>query len=140
MFGIPTLPKTMDKNLAIIQMTLDIFIGQMQLTIQDQYRRYTMDNTPYTSQSLLGEWHQKMITSMNLIILRMKRKPYKHHWLYSKPEILTLQNPDRHNWTSIMATLLNSSIKLDDPDSSTLQDLILTSDLQISETSDIDMN
>ena len=112
----------------------------MQLTIQDQYRRYTIDNILYTTQSLLGEWHQKMITSMNLIILRMKRKPYKHHWLYSKPENITIQNPDRHNWSSIMEILLNSSIKLDEPDPLNLQDLILTSDLNIDENSDSDMN
>ena len=65
----------------------------MQLTIQDQYRKYTMENILYTTQSLLGEWHQKMITSINLILFRMKRKPYNQHWLFSKPRTILTQNP-----------------------------------------------
>ena len=137
--GIPTLPKSMDKNLAIILTTLDIFIGHMQLTIQDQYRKYTMDNIIYTTESLLGEWHQKMITSVILINLRMKRRPYRHQWMYSKPDNTPLPlNPNRTNWKLSFEILFNSSIKLDDPDPPDIGTLTLTSDLEPSDISDND--
>ena len=120
----------MDKNLAIILTTLDIFIGHMQLTIQDQDRKYTMDNIIYTTESLLGEWHQKMITSVILINLRMKRRPYRHQWMYSKPDNTPLPlNPNRTNCKLSFEILFNSSIKLDDPDPPDIGTLTLKSDL-----------
>lgn len=70
---------------------------------------------------------------MSLIFARMKKLPYTTHWLYRKPDNFLLQNPDRHNWTTALQILLNSSILLYDLDPDIpvpFQDLPLTSDLQ----------
>ena len=66
------------------------------------------------------------------------KAPYITHWLYSKPSRKILQNPDRHNWTSMIQTLFKSStIPGDGPDASlSNQEFILTSDLQLPNSSD----
>ena len=128
LFGVPT-PSYSNRNSTNLS---------IKVTIIDQFRQHFLEEQPYDTLSLIVEWIQKMKISANLIFARMKRPPYISHWLYSKPSRKILQNPDRHNWTSMIQTLFKSStIPGDGPDASlSNQEFILTSDLQLPNSSD----
>ena len=103
----------------------------MQLVIIDQFRNNSLHEEPFNTLSLIGEFINRMTTAATLIFARMRKPPYTTHWLYNKPESHLLQNPDRHNWTTALQILLNSSILLDDPGPTIPTEFInLTSELQ----------
>ena len=98
LFGIPTTSKSNFFKYITLQ-TLDIFLGNMQYTIIQQFRReqpmtpeerqeHDYSPVPLTSGSLFYEWRYHMKESLLLLITRMKYRDYKNQLIYSKPTVM----------------------------------------------------
>lgn len=56
-------------NARVLFTTLEILIGKMQETLRFQTRAQSMDNILLTTESLIGEWTQKMVNAVRLLML-----------------------------------------------------------------------
>lgn len=135
LFGIttPKKPKTIsqkEKNKFIINITLDILLGNAQFTLIKQHKTFLRTNrTPLTTETIFI-FEQHMTDSTNKIRTRMCRKQYDHRWLFNRPKKIP-KSITRTSWKDFIIELLQHSVKSEEevPPANINLELTLTSQL-----------
>jgi len=109
----PNSPSQKNKNNFIMLITLDILVGNAQFTLIKQHKTFLRTNQAPPESETIFIFEQHMTDSMNKIITRMRKKPYDHRWLFSKPKILP-KSITRTNWKVFIIELLQLSLKSED--------------------------
>ena len=121
LFGVATPSKSPSFYKYLIINTLDIFLGNMQYTIiqqfkreqpmtPEQYQEHDYIPVPMTSGSLFYEWRHHMKESILLLTTRMKFRDYKTQWIYSKTTNLP-DCIDEHTWRDALSSILQTTAR-----------------------------